>query len=259
MQELLSGTRKRELWSIVVVLIFLALSLAVLWSAERLMEEELGETAALAILLIPVVLYLAVSGRVKRIAGGSLDVEFSQLTDISVAGLRVAPSASQIHEVSEMVEKGAYEELPRKLRRIDPSKAIVLTLTVAEGGSYDQHVLSEYLRELSLYPTFLGVIFTDPEQRFLGFIRADEAEKLTSSPEAETFLRAVNEGNVGDLRRFPAVMRFSLPADASDETALHDMSRLNVGLLAVVDKQGQLIGFAEREQVISRMLLALTG
>ena len=246
----------RELRSIAVALFFLVLGLMVLWSAERLTKDGPDETAALALLLIPVILYLALSGRLKRITGGSLDVEFSELTSPSVGGLRVAPSATSIHP--EKLEKGGVEKLDAKLRRIHPDKIVVLTLTVEPGGAYERHVLSDYLDALGQFPTFKCVVFLEPDGKFIGFMPAAEAVKAISSAEADGFVAAVNEGNSRALLDHRAVTNVHVPANASDADALQEMSRHNTRALAVVDKDEKLVGFAERDQVISRMLLALT-
>jgi hypothetical protein len=133
--------RTREFASIAISVFFLFLGVLVLWLANKITKGGAGGNAALALLLVPVLLYLALSGRLRRIRVGGVEAEFPEVTAESVGGLRVAPSFSQAFVLAptgqevQTVAKASPSELETLLPSIDPSKLLVLTMVVESGSS----------------------------------------------------------------------------------------------------------------------------
>lgn len=74
----------------------------------------------------------------------------------------------------------------------------------------------------------------------------------------EEFVHMVNQGNIRDLVRYPGVVTETISTDSTNEDALREMMRQNLEALVVIDKDRRPKGVVEREQVLSRMMLALT-
>jgi predicted transcriptional regulator len=76
---------------------------------------------------------------------------------------------------------------------------------------------------------------------------------------SDGFLNAIAGGNEPEVFRYPGLLRKVVPATATNADALSAMTIHNLGAIAVVDNERHLRGVVEREQLMSRLLLSLTG
>jgi predicted transcriptional regulator len=72
------------------------------------------------------------------------------------------------------------------------------------------------------------------------------------------FVTVINDGDPNKLFQYPSVVRKALSTRSTHAEALREMIQRNVEALVVTDETNQLKGIAEREQILSRMMLALT-
>jgi predicted transcriptional regulator len=89
-------------------------------------------------------------------------------------------------------------------------------------------------------------------------MRAEEAAKVMASQEGAAFINSINQGDAQAVLSHGALINAAISDRASDLEALREMAKWNVDVLAVVDGAGSVKGFAERDQVLSRVILALT-
>ena len=69
----------RELYGIVVSLVFLAAGVCVVWFVHSILDVE-GDAILVALLATPLALYLILSGRVREFAAGSLSVKLTEVS-----------------------------------------------------------------------------------------------------------------------------------------------------------------------------------
>ena len=73
----------------------------------------------------------------------------------------------------------------------------------------------------------------------------------------EEFVRVINEGDP-KLFQYPSVVRKAISTRSTHAEALREMIETNIEAIVVTDETNHLQGIAEREQILSRMMLALT-
>jgi hypothetical protein len=74
---------------------------------------------------------------------------------------------------------------------------------------------------------------------------------------AEEFVRTLNSGRTKSLRTYPGIVTEAITTSHTNAHALREMDRLNLEALVVVNDAKRVAGIVERDQVLSKMLLAL--
>ena len=82
---------------------------------------------------------------------------------------------------------------------------------------------------------------------------------LNNSNLGNEFIHLINEGQRENLLRFPGVIKETISIQTTNAEALREMTKQNLEALVVIDEQGQLKGVVEREQILSKMMLALAA
>jgi predicted transcriptional regulator len=72
----------------------------------------------------------------------------------------------------------------------------------------------------------------------------------------QEFIRAINHGERDQIARYPGVITKAISSKSTNAEALREMEKSNLEALVVVD-DGRFKGVVEREQLLSRMMLAL--
>jgi hypothetical protein len=100
------------------------------------------------------------------------------------------------------------------------------------------------------------VAFVDDNERFLACMTPLTALSILRSPVMMEFANVINEGNAA-LFGYPGIVRKTLSTGTTNTEALRVMTDSNVETVVVTDEENRLKWIAEREQVLSRMVLAL--
>jgi CBS domain-containing protein len=237
-------------------LLFIVVGLGVLWLAKEVLDLG-GDAVLVSLLLLPALLYLALSGRLTEITGpGGVGAKFREV------GAKPAPANWQklTEEEVQMVTKGGLDEL----RRLRPTlglddRPIVLTFTLGAGHSYHEYMVRSYVEVLAALRRFLAVVFLDPDGRLLAYMSAIRFVALMRSQQADSrFMRDLSDPDaLQHLVTTPGVSTETLPAGSTNSDALQLMTRRGLEVLALVDDAGQFKGVVERERVISDILLAV--
>ncbi len=248
-------TPHREIWAILVSILFLVLGFLAVWLAKRLLEFE-GDAIFVTLILVPIIVYLIFSGRLTELKGpGGLEAKFVGIAEQSVelVSETIGPSVGDM----EVVAKGGAGALQRQIYRLDESKPIILTLTLGREGYY-KDVWIRYMEALSQYRTFKFVVILDHENKFVAYIPSGTMlQILRMEALGDEFVRIINDGNIGELRRYPGVVTRTISTDSTNVDALREMTAQNLEALVVIDKDRNLKGVVEREQLISKMLLGI--
>jgi len=114
------------------------------------------------------------------------------------------------------------------------------------------------MEALSQYRTFKFVVILDHENKFVAYIPSGTMlQILRMEALGDEFVRIINDGNIGELRRYPGVVTRTISTDSTNVDALREMTAQNLEALVVIDKDRNLKGVVEREQLISKMLLGI--
>jgi hypothetical protein len=235
-------------------LLFLLVGLLIVWFAKAAMAFE-GDAVYVALLVIPFAAYAVLSGRVAEVKGpGGWEARFAE-----VATATVDPSSETLPvEELQVVAKMGTDALSMMQERIDESEPIVMTMRVG-GTRYSPRAVRLYLDTLSHFPNFKFVVFLDGWDRVLGYMPQWALKALLADPQlGRRFLGDLTAGRVKSLLMFPGIVRKTISENEPNSRALQEMEEQNLEALVVTDETRLLKGVVEREQVLSRMMLALT-
>ena len=238
--------------------LFILLGLGVLWLADEALGLG-GDAVLISLLVLPALLYLALSGMLTEITGpGGVGAKFKEVAHASWQSLE--------EEDVEMVTKSGLEEL-RRLRATLPHKHRPIVLTLTAGHLYDLAEMKSYAETLGAMRRFLAVVFENSDGILIGYMRAPRFEALMRSGAADAGFADPSKQFVEDLSRptapqllvtSPGVISETLPVGATNREALEMMTHRGLEVLALVDNAGRCAGVVERSQVISNLVLAST-
>ena len=249
-------SERKELWAILLSVLSLVFGLVVLWLTRTVMDIE-GDAEFLALLIVPIIVYTIGSGRVKELtAPGGWKVVLAKVADerITPATETVAASVQAVQGVRKM-GLAALDDIRRGLDEAEP----VTMKVVLDGQSrYSTEDMLSYIDALSQFPRFNFVVFLDNSDEFIAYMTYSALKGLLSSPWGDPFIDAVNAARLQDLFRYPGVVRDTLSPQSTNREALREMTRLKLEALVMIDDSRRLRGIIERDQVLGRMMLALT-
>jgi hypothetical protein len=203
--------------------------------------------------ILPVIVFLLVSGKVKSLEVGDVKVE------LAFEKAAQSPITTQLQEVKLPVEhiqafaKGSGS-LVNEYRTM---KVEGLTFVVGNDG-YVESVIADYLQGIpSLRYIILnqrdGSLYAIAEARRLWDVFSSETKPFT----LDEFTRVLNAGETKTLEGFPGlILAKDAIADTADRlTALKKMESLNIDFVAAVDASGKFAGVVSRSRVTSSMLV----
>lgn len=249
------GSLSREMKAILISILFIALGFLAIWLSKTFLEAE-GEVLFIFLLLAPILAYTIFSGRLTELKAGGVEAKFSD------AGGQAVDVGTETIDASvndmEMVAKGGVRELGQKLNQINKSKPMLLTLVMGKRGYYYSPALVKYVEGLAQFASFKFVVILDQEGHFVASLTARAMLQILGSPELGTaFVDIVNDGRVDELTQYPGVMTRPISTKTTNLEALKEMTERNSEALVVVDTSKKLAGVVEREQILSKLLLAM--
>lgn len=246
----------REMRAISLTFLLLTAGVLILWAAKGIAGID-GSAVLVVLLVSPVISYALLSGRLRltELRAAGVEAKFAE-----VAESAVTPHSEPI-PVAEMVvvEKTSPAALRKVLEEYgDTSDPIVMTVPIGGGGRYTLRALKVYLDTLSHLRTFKFVVFLDAGGRFASYAPHWLIRGFLDRPGlAEEFVRVLNSGSAKSLSLYPGIVSDAITVAHTNAHALREMDRLNLEALVVVDQDKRVAGIVERDQVLSKMLLAL--
>lgn len=246
---------RKEITAILISVLFLVLGFLTIWIARAVMDVE-GDAVFVSLLFVPILVYVIFSGRLKEIrAPGGLEAKFSDAAAKSVEPA-FEPVEASIGEM-QVVTKGGISDLRSYIPRVDESKPIILTVTLGVQNYYGRTALQLYMDALSQYRNFKFMVMLDSDGKFVAYMPSWMTRQILSLESlGEEFVEAINEGRVSDLQRYGAVTT-TISTKTTNIEAIKEMTAQNLEALVVIDEQGRPKGVVEREQVLSKLLLAM--
>lgn len=260
MARIMDSTKK-ELRPLLLVLLFVGLGIFLVWAADYWINGDevttVGDAVLVSLLVMPILIYTIISGSLAELRGpGGLGATFNSVASTSVSGT-IALDRVSVEEGSKVLTEEGIDALKRKIRSLEETRPIVMTLTFG-GGSYTLEALQEYVKALSRSRNFKLVVFLDRDGRFVAYMPSWAAMNRLHTPgKGEEFVEVINKG-LPELFYYPGVVRKTISASCTNAEALREMTEKNIEALVVTDENNRLQGIVERDQVLSRMVLALS-
>jgi CBS domain-containing protein len=257
----LKSVPSREWLALGGAVAFLLLGFAGIYIVVKVAGEKDG-TVLIALVIIPPLLYLLLSGRVQDLKGpAGLELTLAEVANRSVP---LADHANGTQELSfekiESIAKGRTATLDERIRKIPADAPVVLTFTL--GSAIDGHAAANYAKHLTQLRRFRYVAIVDSHRKLVSYMEerafrhtmdADDPVGVTS---AMTLINNIREQQLGEVKGFPGMIHHTLSPRTSIAEALRKMERTHLNALLVVD-QGVIRGIVERDRLANTLLLSL--
>lgn len=249
----------RDVNALVMSILFVALGFAAIYLVAKVADVKDGTVLA-ALLIIPAVLYLLLSGRVSDLKGpGGLEVQLSEVANqaIPLGGTGDGGASALSFEAVRRVEKGRTESFAARVKDIAPDDPVVLTLTLG-SGDIDGHAAATYATRLTQFRGFRFVAILDSHGRLVSYMEESAFRHViqASAIDAQELLNDISNQNVGALRAFPGMLVQTVTPRTSIADALRKMERLRLNALLVTEG-GYIKGIIERDRLANALLLSV--
>jgi CBS domain-containing protein len=247
------------------------LGLAILWAITSWINNKnttVGDVVLAMLLVLPILIYALISGRLTELKGpGGVEAKFT-----GVATRPVAETASHdLVSFDQLLTVGTDEggeqprgeqQLAERVRRFTEVQPIVMVITIGSGGkrkTSDIEALKMYVAQLARTRNFALVAFLDTKKDFVAYMPSWTIQnRLLDEHKANDLFRVIQEDDRETLIDYPGVVRDTISPTTTNDEALRKMVTSNLNVIVVVDENNRLKGVVEREQVLTRMMLALT-
>jgi CBS domain-containing protein len=251
----------KNLWSskevngIFVSILFLGLGFMVIWATQAMLISA-GDAVFVSLLLIPLLAYIIVSGRVSEFkAPGGLEVKLVTMAR-QPANNMATENIEMLGEAISVVRKSGLEELDALESRLDESQRILLKLVL--GQHYELETLTEYVDRLLRYKTFKFVIFLDQKHRLLAYASSWAIARILQGNQAHRLLDMIAQEKVMELWDFPGMMTRTLSTRENAIDALKIMNTANLEAVPIVDDKQKVKAIIERERILCELFLGMT-
>lgn len=253
-----SALPERDLIAAATALLFVVIGFAAIYVVAKVADVEDGGVLA-AILIVPALLYLMLSGRVNELKGpAGLEVRLSAVANqsIPVHG-QDTPASALSYESLREVETGRRESFLRRIRDITPTEPVLLTLTLG-CDSINGDAAANYARGLTQFPRFRFVAILDTTGHLISYMDERAFRHLVEADvvDAQELLNNIEHKNVGEIRKSAGMIVETVTPDTNIADALREMERLRLNALLVTEN-GQVRGIVERERLANALLLSL--
>ena len=246
---------EQELRSILISILFVGLGiLALIVGKQHILLE--GDLIFVFLLLIPLLTYAILSGRLNEFKAVGLEAKFVDIArqSIDVSSETITPSENDL----QIVAKSGLQYLNKMVERIDSGKPILLSLTLGPGKRYQRLALIRYIEALSQFRNFKFVVILHQDKRVFAYIPVNPfLELLHRKALADEFIQAINQGEINALSQYPGITKKTVSTKKTNIEALREMMSLNFDELIVTDEEERLKGVVERDQIVSKLLLSM--
>ena len=253
---------KPSLWSILL----LAFGILALWFTKTILKIDLGVVSVI-VAIAPFIIYLILAGRLNEVnVPGGFSLKLSEAAQKRVLDQEKLKAEQIEFDRAFSLEKGDLNLLDRRPLD-DYARYIILTLVLEKKSEYSDtpyyqtSAILQYLKTLSQYRNFKFLVILDSDEKVFAYITPWQIMQILEKEtrrHSNEFAEAVNSGHKDTLcRRYDLVTRTITITD-TNITALEIMVDLKLDALIVVDKDGKLVGVVEQEQILSKLMVAIT-
>jgi len=235
-------------------------ALALIWGLRKIMGGSIDGAIFIAVLLVPVIVYALVSGRLAEFSGpGGWGAKFRTAATDQVEASAILENVEGLQEV----EKGGLSELKRIVRNLDPNLPNALLLRVGRSGYYRPKAIVTYLNSLLTVGPSTYVVFVDNEtRRFIASTNASQVLSLLESRRDAGDFMSELEGSASpeSFQDYDFLVRQSLSVNDTNADALQKFLDTNADALVVVSEDSKKpIGVVDRNRLITKLMVKLAG
>jgi CBS domain-containing protein len=253
--------RARERTALAGALVFLLLGFAAIYVVVKVAGERDGTVLA-ALLIIPALLYLLLSGQVKDLKGpAGLELTLAEVANQNIPLPDEADSTRELSfEKVAAIEKGRTATLDERIRTIPPNAPVVLTFTL--GSDIDGPHAANYARRLTQLRRFRYIAILDSKGKLVSYMEEAAFRHIIDATDPSavasgmTLINNIREKHIGDVMEFPGMILHRVSPRTTIVQALRKMERTHLNALLVVEK-GAIVGIAERDHLANQLLLSL--
>ena len=218
------------------------------------------KNSEIAIALIPIVLFLLLTGKIQKFEFGDLKIE-TAFVEASQAAIKSQISTLEGLPVETLRSdsKAGVGRIPELVRR----KTQALVFRMGHGGYYGP-AIEQYIDELTKHPFFQYIVINNNDGSLFGMVDATEVaatiksdDGLYSSHDFDNWLNGSNSSELAGIPGFTAA-EHSLKQDTDKKAALELMEQLNLEALPVVDNQQRLLGIVNRSRLTASLIIDVT-
>jgi len=234
--------------SILFVILFFVILGGITYVSYRLNGSFKIDASWLALALAPFVIWLVSTNQLSEFSGFGLAFKLKQATAKPVS-LALEGSALRIEPITSG-EKGATSQIDSLIDQ----KVEAITLRTNRRG-YANWAIRDYLERLTAEPFFKYVLFETRSGEFLGLIEGDRLlrEMEENQTDVVGLLETSNLAGIGGIKLV------FISKGSSREQALQLMDVHGLPELPVVDDEGRLLGFADRDKITSSIVAKLVA
>lgn len=224
-------------------------------------SEALFKPVFAVIALVPSLIYLVVTGHIRKFSGGGFDIILREQARESVSFEALEDPIELRPEYAE--ERGRLDPEDSEIRIKEGIERMVgdgdtpttISLQLGEEELYEYWIIEEYYEILSEPGNsgFRYVLFTGPDGRFEGYMHAEEFGELLSSIDGDI----VSELENGRILDRETVSRASVSINGSNQEALREMERRGVTEVAVINSARRFVGVITQEEIFRKVLTSV--
>lgn len=250
----------KDLRAIIGTIFFVTITLLIFYLLKNVLKIE-GDFTYVSLTILPVLIYAILADKIKSFKAGEIEATFKEMTNKSV---KVSDGVIKSVPQAEFsaVTKGSSSLLDRQVEELNTLQSknkIILTLEL--GGHrmiYHKTALEKYVVKLSMFSTFQFAVIQNNEQEVYAFIPKDRLiEILRNDSMSADFVNAINSNDKSYLDTLSGLIKNKVTENTRNIDALKEMDKEGLNQLIVVDKYGKLKGIVEREDLLSKLLIAL--
>ncbi len=259
-----------EKWQVLLLLLIgLGLFITAIILRVRYGEKFELKTVDLVLIIIPLLLVLLISGKIKVLDAFGVKADFSELF-ADAAGTNIeqqvaaaaSPGVDEVVNMLEMAAKGGVREIPRLVEK----KTEALVFRLGHGGYYGP-AIREYFDALYASSYLQYLIILNRDSKLFGIYDAlDLAVYFRTQGERayDNFARWLNKANDTSQRQLSGLPGFigverAVARVVSKRDALLQMDALRVDTLPVVDEKGYFVGTVGRSQLTASLILEVAN
>lgn len=247
----------RDVIGLVGALLFLLLGFAGIYAVVKVAGEKDG-TVLVALLVVPALVYLLLSGRVQDLKGpGGLELTLAQVANEEIPLPDDTNSTRQLSfEKITTIEKGRTTALDDTIQKIPPGAPVVLTFKLGEEINGPR--AASYTRRLTQLRRFRFVAILDTQGNLVSYMEESAFRHTIEAedPSGMILINNIRDKHVGEVKAFPGMIVHRVSPRTTIAQALRKMERTHLNALLVVE-EGTIVGIAERDHLANILILSL--
>jgi hypothetical protein len=254
----------RERWAILAAVLTLVVGVSLHWHFNKYNWAP-QSTEFIALLTLPILIYVLVSGRLTELSGpggwGAKFQTFQTHVQASV-GKQDAGEKAEILSDAEAIQvlTGPVQELSTLIADLDPRSSSATILEVGRPHHYKIEAIGQYLKALIAVGAPAYVVFVDAESgKFIGSTSANQLSALLADDGAAKEFIAKLEGQPRMFGRLGFLVTESLTSDDTNIAALQKFVSTHADALVIIEDRRKPIGVVDRNRLMTKLLLKLAS